>query len=70
MEPDVLLHAYNPSAVEAEAGGSGVQVQLQQCDKFETLFKVKTIPTLLSSKTHAHVGLGCVAGLPGECELK
>lgn len=40
------------------------------CNKFKMLFKVKTISTLLSSKTHAHVGLGCVAGLPGECELK
>lgn len=57
MEPDVLLHAYTPRAVELEARGSGVQVQLQQYDKFEMLFKIKTNPTLLLPKCMLLLGL-------------
>lgn len=57
MEPDVLLHACNPRAVELEARGSGVQVQLQQYDKFEMLFKIKTNPTPLLPKCMLLLGL-------------
>ena len=38
----MIAHAYNPNTWEAEAGGSRVQGQPQQCNKFEASLMYRT----------------------------
>lgn len=66
MEPGV--HAYHPNTGEVEAGGSRVKGQLQLCDKFEMLFKIK--PNQNKTKFMLMLGLAVRPVGPAGCGLE